>query len=158
MQITTEQTAVKPHLPSNYLITNQRKNHGLTIRVNLARMRPNSNKYEDKEEKMGDLIRECGETINYFARFPVDVVQASKLRLLPSLEGRIAGRWTRITNDAVARQKGPGVLSSVFSFRSLQILSGISRKTDNIYQTMRKPWKALSSNSISGCLTFHEHQ
>lgn len=31
---------------------------------------------------MGDLIRECGEIINYSERFPVDVVQASKLRFL----------------------------------------------------------------------------
>jgi len=63
---------------------------------------------------------------------------------VPSREGRIAGRWTRITNDAVAGKKGRGgFLSSMFSVRSLQILSGISRETDNIYQTMRNPWKAL---------------
>lgn len=105
---------------------------------------------------MGDLIREY-ESINYSERFPVDVVQASKLGFLRA-KGESQGDGLELQTMPSPDKKGPGVLSSVLSVRSLQILSGISRDTDNIYQTTRNPWKALSLNSISGCLTFHRYQ
>lgn len=104
---------------------------------------------------MGDLIRECGGIINYFGRFPVDVVQASKLQFLRAKgESRSDGLELQTMLSSAKRAR----VSSVFSIRSLQILSGISRETDNIYQTVHNPWKALSSNSISGFLTFHGYQ
>jgi len=111
------------------------------IRVNLARMRPNSNKRKGKEEKMGDLIRECGETINYFGRFPVDVVQASKLRLLPSREGRIAGDGLELqTMPSPAKRAGCPILCVL-----LQILTDIIRHITKDEQHLSNHAQAVES-------------
>lgn len=89
----------------NYSIISQRKNFEFAMRVNLAGTRSNSNKRRGKEEKNGRLnseMRRDHKLLREIPRWRDTSVETP----VPSREGRIAERWTRITNDAVAGKKG----------------------------------------------------